>query len=85
MKIAILVILTMVLTACNSTSNETDVQAFFNGHRIGYSADFGLFHDKHELVAAIFGFGDDLKVCLKIAETMNKEEPDAFSCQPLNH
>ena len=85
MRFALAATLILFVGACSNSFEEADVQKFFSDHEIGYSADFGLFADRHELVAAVFGFGDDMKVCLKFADEMNKEDPGRYSCQPLNH
>ena len=85
MKGTFIIIILVFLTGCDTASSEADAKSFFDKHKIGSSPDFGLFADHHELVAAVFGFGDDLKACLQFADAMNKDDPGRFSCQPLNH
>ncbi len=84
-SIVLIFVVVSSLVGCSQASDSPAVQRFFNEHKVGESADFGVFADKRELVAAVFGFGDDLSVCEKFAATLNQSEPGRFSCAPLNH
>jgi hypothetical protein len=86
-----------ILTACLLTaslfgvspasfsSDADDVTAYFDKHKIGRGADYGIFKNDTDHVVTVHGFVSDLEVCIEIVTMLNKEQPDKYSCKPLNH
>jgi hypothetical protein len=67
-------------------ATDTDaVKAFFDKNRIGNSADYGVFKKGTDHIITVHGFDKDLDVCLEIVAMLNLEQPDTYSCKPLNH
>ncbi len=98
-KNAVLVsILILTLGGCLSDddSNFDAPRKFFEKHKIGASADYGIikWNNPEDHVVTVHGFMDDLKACITISDAFNEDackETDGegclnpFSCQPLNH
>ena len=81
----LILLLAILLAACEKSDNLDKPRQFFSANKIGSGADFGLMKRGSDHVATVHGFVDDLSVCMKFAEVLNREEPDTYSCVPLNH
>ena len=80
-----LVVLGMLFSALTFAADAKDVKVFFDKNKVGSSADYGVFKRKQDYIITVHGFDDDLEVCLEIVAMLNKEQPDTYSCKPLNH
>lgn len=74
----------LILVGCESDTFDAP-RKFFEKNKIGESADFGIIKHGRDHVVTVHGFYDDLGICQKLAATLNREEPNAYMCQPLNH
>lgn len=84
MKI-IIFILGVILSMTLLASNSKNLKKYFNQNKTGSSADYGVFKHDTDYVISIHGFDKDLDVCLEIVSMLNQEQPDTYSCKPLNH
>jgi hypothetical protein len=84
MKI-ILLVAGIILSATLLASDIESLTTFFNSNKIGHSADYGVFKRDTDHVISIHGFDEDLDICLEIISTLNQEQPNVYSCKPLNH
>ena len=85
-----------ILTACLLTaslfgvppasfsSDADDITAYFDKHKIGQSADHGIFKNDTDQIITVHGFVSDLEVCVEILAMPNKAQLDKYSCKPLN-
>jgi len=78
-------VVTIVLGAIGCEENNFEgPRNYFTDNKIGYGADYGVMKRFDEHVISVHGFSNDLEVCLEIVEMLNEEEPDTYTCQPLN-
>ncbi len=74
------IIISMALLASDSKS----LKEYFSQNKTGHSADYGVFKHNTDYVISIHGFDRDLEVCLEIISMLNQEQPNIYSCKPLN-
>lgn len=81
----LLVLMAGVMLASCDSDNLSAPRKFFEKNKIGKSPDFGIMKRGTDHVVTVHGFYDDLGVCQTLAATLNREEPNTYTCQPLNH
>lgn len=93
MRLGLLLLVVLATTSC-SNDNLDAPKKFFNGNKIGSSADYGLMKWGDDHVATFHGFADDLRECMRFAESLNRDACsetggqgclNPFSCKPLNN
>lgn len=93
MKKSLILCAVTVLFGCSDNSLDAP-KKFFNSHKAGTSADYGLMKWGDDHVATFHGFADDLDACLKTAAMFNHDACketggsgclNPFSCKALNH
>ena len=84
MRVA-LIILSVLFSCSVLATDSSDVKEYFNKNKIGHGADFGVFKNDTDYVITVHGFDNDLDVCVEIVTMLNKEQPNTYSCKPLNH
>ena len=81
-----------LLVGCEQDSPDAP-RKFFNSHKIGSSADYGVMKFGNDHVITVHGFMDDFATCQEVVQAMNfnacKETDgkgclDPYSCAPLN-
>ncbi len=82
---AALLILGLIISATALATNSGNLKNFFSKNKIGYSSDYGVFKNGKDYIISVHGFDKDLDICLEIIEMLNKEQPNTYSCKPLNH
>ncbi|NQY88358.1 MAG: hypothetical protein HRT51_11560 [Colwellia sp.] len=81
----IFLVVGIILSATLLASESDNLKEYFNHKKVGHSADFGVFKHDTDYVISVHGFDRDLDVCLEIVSMLNQEQPDTYSCKPLNH
>jgi len=81
----ITIIFAFLFTNTVYADNASDVKNYFDNNKIGNSPDYGVFKRGNDYIITIHGFDDDLSVCIEIINMLNKEQPNTYSCKPLNH
>jgi hypothetical protein len=70
-----LLVVALLVVACESKSNLDTPREFFSKNKIGSSADYAVIKwgnpDDH--VVTVHGFMDDRKSCLLISDALNKD------------
>jgi len=82
---SIIFILSIILSVTLLASDSKNLKEYFNQNKTGSSADYGVFKHNTDYVISIHGFDRDLDVCLEVVSMLNQEQPNTYSCKPLNH
>ena len=79
---ALAVIITVSLSS--GCTDSQDVRAFFEGNKVGNGTDWGVYKNYTDHLISVHGFLDDLDICIKIADMLNEDQPNTYSCKSLN-
>ena len=80
----------VLVSACEPSVDDqkTDLKKYFKDNQIGMSADYAVIKNSlpadKDFIISVHGFIDDKTMCEKISAMLNFDEPNAFSCKPLN-
>lgn len=81
----IILIIGFIVSATLLASDNKPLKEYFSYNKVGYSADYSVYKKETDYVISVHGFDKDLEVCLEIILMLNQEQPDVYSCKPLNH
>ncbi|VAW67729.1 hypothetical protein MNBD_GAMMA10-1109 [hydrothermal vent metagenome] len=84
MKI-IISLLCLLVSASSFASDAEKLKQYLSNNKIGNSTDYGIFKNNTDHVITIHGFDQDLPVCLEIEKKLNIEQPNTYTCKPLNY
>jgi len=80
-----LLICALLFTTVAFSADSSKAKDFFDKNKIGNSADYGVFKRDTDYIITVHGFDNDLEVCIEIINMLNKQQPDTYTCKPLNH
>lgn len=81
----ILLVVGIIISGTLLASDSKTLKEYFSYNKVGNSIDYGIFKNDTDYVVSIHGFDTDLDVCLEIVSMLSQEQPDTYSCKPLNH
>lgn len=81
----ILIVIGIFMSCAACARDSSDVKEYFDKNKIGNGADYGVFKNGTDYVITVHGFDNDLDVCLEIVAMLNIQQPNTYSCKPLNH